>query len=85
MDRRTFLRQSALASSSLLVPQFLQAHLGLSLENSRSGKILVVVQLSGGNDGLNTVVPYRNDLYYQNRPRLGLKKDEILPSTTSRD
>jgi uncharacterized protein (DUF1501 family) len=79
MDRRTFLRQSALASSSLLVPQFLQAHLGLSLENSRSGKILVVVQLSGGNDGLNTVVPYRNDLYYQNRPRLGLKKDEILP------
>src|SRR6476659_2290863 len=35
--------------------------------------ILVVVQLSGGNDGLNTVVPHADDLYYKARPQLGIK------------
>jgi uncharacterized protein (DUF1501 family) len=39
--------------------------------------ILVVVQLSGGNDGLNTVVPHADDLYYKARPQLGLK-DRLL-------
>jgi uncharacterized protein (DUF1501 family) len=39
-----------------------------------------VVQLSGGNDGLNTIIPYRNDLYYKARPSLALKEtDGILP------
>jgi uncharacterized protein (DUF1501 family) len=41
--------------------------------------ILVVVQLSGGNDGLNTVVPYRDPLYRQLRPQLGLAEGELLP------
>ena len=36
-------------------------------------RILVVVELSGGNDGLNTVVPYGDDAYYQARPRIGIK------------
>ena len=36
-------------------------------------RILVVVELSGGNDGLNTVVPYGDDAYYQVRPRIGIK------------
>lgn len=45
---------------------------------SRSGKILVVVQLSGGNDGLNTVVPFRNDIYYQSRPMLAIPAGEVL-------
>src|SRR5689334_2937421 len=35
-------------------------------------KKVVIIQLSGGNDGLNTVVPYRNDLYYQARPTLAI-------------
>jgi uncharacterized protein (DUF1501 family) len=39
---------------------------------------LVVVQLSGGNDGLNAVVPYGNGLYYQLRPQLGLGADQVL-------
>ena len=42
------------------------------------GKILVVVQLSGGNDGLNTVVPYRNDIYYRERPGIAIKPDDVL-------
>jgi uncharacterized protein (DUF1501 family) len=37
------------------------------------GRILVVVELSGGNDGLNTVVPYGDDAYYRARPRIGIK------------
>lgn len=35
---------------------------------------LIVIQLSGGNDGLNTIIPFRNDIYYQNRPVLGIRK-----------
>jgi len=41
-------------------------------------KVLVILQLSGGNDGLNTVIPYRNDIYYKSRPKLGIEKSKIL-------
>ncbi len=78
MQRRKFLKSSAIASTSLMLPTFLRGYQPEKLENSRFGKILVVVQLSGGNDGLNTIVPFRNDLYYQNRPTLALGKQEIL-------
>src|SRR5262249_45380680 len=40
-------------------------------------RILVVVELSGGNDGLNTVVPYGDDAYYRARPRIGLKPERL--------
>ncbi|MDB5284900.1 MAG: twin-arginine translocation pathway signal, partial [Bacteroidota bacterium] len=43
-----------------------------------NGKKLVVIQLSGGNDGLNTIVPYRNDIYYKARPTLAIKQDKLL-------
>ncbi len=42
-------------------------------------RILVIVELSGGNDGLNTVIPYADDAYYQARPHLGIRKDKLLP------
>ncbi len=45
---------------------------------SHDHPVLVVLQLSGGNDGLNTVVPYENDLYYRLRPRLALPRDQVL-------
>jgi uncharacterized protein (DUF1501 family) len=41
-------------------------------------RILVIVELSGGNDGLNTVIPYADDAYYNARPHLGIKKDKLL-------
>ena len=44
-------------------------------------KVLVILQLSGGNDGLNTVIPFRNDIYYRTRPRLGIEKTKILSLT----
>jgi uncharacterized protein (DUF1501 family) len=41
--------------------------------------VLVVLQLSGGNDGLNTVIPYSNPLYYDNRPHVRIPEDQVLP------
>ena len=78
MKRRNFLKNTGLASTSLYIPQFLNAFQSPFASKSRTGKKLVVLQLSGGNDGLNTIVPYRNDVYYKNRPTLGIKKSEVL-------
>ena len=46
-------------------------------------RILVVVELSGANDGLNTIVPYTNDAYYRARPKLGLQAREASPARRS--
>ncbi|MEZ0542437.1 DUF1501 domain-containing protein [Fibrella arboris] len=80
MRRRDFLRKSALTTAgTMLIPHFLKAYelnqLGLA---PVTGKTLVIVQLSGGNDGLNTVVPYRNDIYYRERPTLAIPRDKVL-------
>ena len=47
--------------------------------NGPGGKNLVVVQLSGGNDYLNTIVPYQDGLYYDYRPNMGLKGESVIP------
>ncbi|CAN5396478.1 DUF1501 domain-containing protein [soil metagenome] len=67
-------------SGTLLVPQFLKAFEQQNRQND-SDRILIVLQLSGGNDGLNTIVPYRNDLYYKLRPSLSLSKEKILTAS----
>jgi uncharacterized protein (DUF1501 family) len=83
--RRDFLRQGlVLVSVGFAAPAFL-ARTGLAAElpsgssSSASRRILVVVQLSGGNDGLNTVVPYADPLYRQLRPQLAVGEGEVLP------
>lgn len=82
LNRRRFLQAGSLASASLFVPKFLKA-----LENSThamvppGNKVLVIIQLSGGNDGLNTVIPYRNDIYYKLRPSLGIQREKALSLT----
>ena len=78
MKRRDFFKTTALASTSLMIPSFLKGYSSKGLFKSRSGKNLIVIQLSGGNDGLNTVIPFRNDIYYQSRPSLGVKKEAVL-------
>ena len=76
MERRAFLKNTTLASSLFFVPSFVKA-----LESVDSlptaFKRLVIIQLSGGNDGLNTVIPYTNDFYYKARPKLAIN-DGIL-------
>lgn len=78
MKRRSFIEKSGLmAAGSMLVPQFLKAF-ERGYKPSDNGKVLVVIQLSGGNDGLNTVVPYRNDIYYKLRPNINIVADKVL-------
>ena len=45
----------------------------------REQPVLVVLQLSGGNDYLNTVIPYANSLYWENRPAVSIPEDQIIP------
>ncbi len=81
--RREFLRTTVLGSAlSWTVPSFLastltalQAEAADSATQITTGKdstILVVLQMAGGNDGLNTVVPYSNDFYHNARPKIVL-------------
>lgn len=79
MNRRQFIQQTSLVSTSLFFPNFLKTPQHTSL--STNGKVLVIVQFSGGNDGLNTVVPYRNDIYYKERPSLAITPKEVLDLT----
>lgn len=78
--RRTFIKRSILGTAgTLLVPNFLKA-----LESDTiplNGKKVVIIQLSGGNDGLNTIIPYTNDLYYKFRPGLAIARDQVLKAT----
>jgi uncharacterized protein (DUF1501 family) len=78
--RREFLRTGVFgAALSRTVPAFLaQTFSTLGAEPPLDGTILVVLQMAGGNDGLNTIVPFTNDHYYKARPRLGLKADTVL-------
>lgn len=65
------------ASSALPLNLFGQA--AAATAGRADGKILVVLELSGGNDGLNTVIPYGDDAYYKHRPHLGIPKKQVLP------
>lgn len=58
--------------------QSLASELGSSHESSQEERILVVVQWSGGNDGLNTLVPYRNELYAKARPKLKIEPSSVI-------
>ena len=49
-----------------------------SVAANQSGKILVVFEWFGGNDGLNTIVPYGDPLYYKHRPTIGIKERDVL-------
>src|SRR5579875_1523476 len=80
IKRREFLQVGSLATASLFVPKFMKA---FEAKNAvpPGNKVVVVLQLSGGNDGLNTVIPIRNDIYYSSRPKLGIDKMKALAIT----
>jgi len=75
MKRREFIKYTASASALML-----NSAMGLPLQKKR-GKILILLELKGGNDGLNTLIPTERknyDLYRKLRPTLTIKKSEIL-------
>ncbi|MDR3403967.1 MAG: DUF1501 domain-containing protein [Chthoniobacter sp.] len=80
-NRRQFLSTSlkgvGLLAASGYVPAFL-ARTANAVGPEAGAPILVVLQLSGGNDGLNTVVPLGDDLYYKARPMIGIPADAAL-------
>jgi uncharacterized protein (DUF1501 family) len=77
LSRRELLQRSVLLSLSPVVPAFL-TRTALAAGNEKDRRILVVVQLDGGNDGLNTVVPYRDEQYAKLRPKLQIKTDRLV-------
>ena len=78
--RKEFLQIGSLATASLMMPKFLKAFEKPAAVPA-GNKVMVVLQFSGGNDGLNTVIPIRNDIYYKSRPLLGISKDKALQLT----
>ncbi|MBC7888810.1 MAG: DUF1501 domain-containing protein [Ferruginibacter sp.] len=80
IKRKEFLQIGSLATASFMLPKFLKAFESPMMVPP-GNKVIVVIQFSGGNDGLNTVIPVQNDIYYKARPRLGIAKDKALSLT----
>src|SRR5688572_27913174 len=89
-SRRMFLKHGAqLLSAAGTLPLFLDrsaramaADVAKNPQGAgRPDRILVIVQLAGGNDGLNTVVPITNDDYYRARPKLAVPKQKAIRIT----
>lgn len=77
IKRKEFLQIGSLATASMMLPKFLKAFEKGNMVPP-GNKVLVILQMSGGNDGLNTVIPVRNDLYYKARPKLGIEKGKAV-------
>lgn len=78
IKRREFLKISSLATASMLMPNFLKA---MTLDDALNPNqnILVVLQFTGGNDGLNTIIPAKNDIYFRERKTLAIQ--DSIPLT----
>ena len=81
MKRRDFLKASSLASGAFLIPAFLKPFEALAMNALTGYKNLVIIQLSGGNDGLNTIVPFGSDIYYQKRKTVAINQAEVIKLT----
>ena len=78
MNRRNFLTLTGtFTGGSLLLPNFLHAF-GSQAQFVYGEQCVVFIQLSGGNDGLNTFIPFENPLYYDLRPKIAISKDVVI-------
>ena len=79
LTRRQVLRTClcGLGVSAATPAFFGKAARALAAEAADNDRILVVLELSGGNDGLNTLVPYGDDAYYRHRPTIGIRRERL--------
>ncbi len=73
MQRRRFFTHLGTTAAALCLP------LSSGAAGSADAPILVAVELSGGNDGLNSIVPFADDAYYRHRPNISIPARELLP------
>lgn len=78
-SRREFLSAAGLSFVSLgaWAPRLFEQAAQAAESTAGTDRVLVVVELSGGNDGLNTVIPFENDLYHRNRRALRIAKESV--------
>lgn len=85
ISRKDFIKLSSIVvGGTLFIPRWLYPFFSNRygselLRDTFNDKILVVVNLNGGNDGLNTVIPYQNQNYYSLRPDIAIPSDSVLP------
>ncbi len=75
MNRRDFMHLTGASAMLGAVPELAYA----AQQQPYRGRILVLVELKGGNDGFNTLIPYDDDHYYHLRPQIGLRKPKLIP------
>ncbi|SDQ54454.1 Uncharacterized conserved protein, DUF1501 family [Paraburkholderia fungorum] len=80
MNRRSFLSTSAAAGATLWLPRAFGAQTALADGASANGydNLLILVELKGGNDGLNTVIPFADPAYYELRRNIGIKRGQAI-------
>lgn len=88
LTRRAMIKDGLLAvSAGMIMPSIFAravraasnaAREGSAWAQAAQGKTLIVVQMAGGNDGLNTIVPYTDSAYYQARPTLAIQQPDVL-------
>jgi uncharacterized protein (DUF1501 family) len=83
-DRRRFLKHAGGLAVSAFAPT-VASHVAWAAAPSAADyrKLLVLIELKGGNDGLNTVVPYASPAYYALRPKLAIPRDQVLKLSDS--
>lgn len=81
-NRRRFLQQSSLVTLAPLVPAFV-TQTTCAAPPKKEARILIVIELGGGNDGLNTVIPYTDENYGKYRRKLRIEKKDVIPLNDS--
>ncbi|MCX8473466.1 MAG: DUF1501 domain-containing protein [Sediminibacterium sp.] len=79
MNRSTFLKLTGtFIGGQLVLPHFLHAAQKIRTDSILSNNTIVFIQLNGGNDGLNTFIPYNDPMYYANRPIIAIPKEQVI-------